>query len=404
MLEKLKQLGPGMIVAAAFIGPGTVTTASMAGAGYGYTLLWAMLFSILATITLQEMTARLGTQAKMGLGEAIRRKSSSKFLKYSSYFLVISAIVIGNAAYESGNLAGAVMGFENLPQVFGVNILLVLIGIIAFSLLFLGKYKYIERFLILLVSLMGVVFIVSAIILQPSFFEILKGLFIPVIPDKAGLMVVGLIGTTVVPYNLFLHASASKTKWKDGDSLQLSRLDTIVSVSLGGLITMAIMVTAAVAFEANPQTIDGISALGEQLQPILGNWSTHFIAFGFLAAGFSSSITAPLAAAFATSEILDWKDGLRNKKFKMVWAFVLLTGIIIASLGFRPTALILFAQVANGLLLPILVIYLLWIVNDKALMGKYVNSKLINLFGVVVIIVTLILGLNSIFTAFGIFY
>ena len=404
MLEKLKQLGPGMIVAAAFIGPGTVTTASMAGAGYGYTLLWAMLFSILATITLQEMTARLGTQAKMGLGEAIRRKSSSKFLKYSSYFLVISAIVIGNAAYESGNLAGAVMGFENLPQVFGVNILMVLIGIIAFSLLFLGKYKYIERFLILLVSLMGVVFIVSAIILQPSFFEILKGLFIPVIPDKAGLMVVGLIGTTVVPYNLFLHASASKTKWKDGDSLQLSRLDTILSVSLGGLITMAIMVTAAVAFEANPQTIDGIGALGEQLQPILGNWSTHFIAFGFLAAGFSSSITAPLAAAFATSEILDWKDGLRNKKFKMVWSFVLLTGIIIASLGFRPTALILFAQVANGLLLPILAIYLLWIVNDKALMGKYVNSKLINLFGVVVIIVTLILGLNSIFTAFGIFY
>lgn len=401
MLKKLKQLGPGMIVAAAFIGPGTVTTASMAGAGYGYTLLWAMLFSILATITLQEMTARLGTQAKMGLGEAIRKKSSHKFLKYLSYFLVISAIVIGNAAYESGNLAGAVMGFENFPHIFGINILLILIGLIAFILLFAGKYKYIERFLVFLVSLMGVVFIISAIILKPSFIEILKGLFIPVIPEKAGLMVVGLIGTTVVPYNLFLHASASKTKWKDGDSLKLSRLDTILSVSLGGLITMAIMITAAVVFEGNPQEINGISALGAQLQPILGNWSTNFIAFGFLAAGFSSSITAPLAAAFATSEILDWKGGLQNKKFKIVWAFVLFTGIIIASLGFRPTALILFTQVANGLLLPILAIYLLWIVNDKALMSRHVNSKLINLFGVVVIIVTLLLGLKSIFTALG---
>lgn len=119
MFKKLKQLGPGMIVAAAFIGPGTVTTASMAGAGYGYTLLWAMLFSILATITLQEMTARLGTQAKMGLGEAIRHKSTNRFLRYVSFALVISAIVIGNAAYESGNLAGAVLGFEDFPEVLG---------------------------------------------------------------------------------------------------------------------------------------------------------------------------------------------------------------------------------------------------------------------------------------------
>ena len=117
MLKKLKQLGPGMLVAAAFIGPGTVTTASMAGAGYGYTLLWAMLFSILATITLQEMTARLGTQAKMGLGEAIRKKSTNKLLRYLSFGLVISAIVIGNAAYESGNLAGAVLGFEDFPSI-----------------------------------------------------------------------------------------------------------------------------------------------------------------------------------------------------------------------------------------------------------------------------------------------
>ncbi|WKV11652.1 Nramp family divalent metal transporter [Marivirga harenae] len=401
MLKDLKQLGPGMIVAAAFIGPGTVTTASMAGAGYGYTLLWAMLFSIIATIILQEMTSRLGTQAKMGLGEAIRKKSSSRFLKYLSYFLVISAIVIGNAAYESGNLAGAVMGFENFPQIFGTNILLILIGLIAFTLLFVGKYKYIERFLVLLVSLMGIVFILAALLLQPSLIEIMEGLFIPVIPDKAGLMVVGLIGTTVVPYNLFLHASASKTKWKDGDSLKLSRFDTILSVSLGGIITMAIMISAAVAFKGSPQEIDGISALGHQLDPLLGSWSSHFIAFGFLAAGFSSSITAPLAAAYATSEILDWKHGLKNKKFKMVWAFVLFTGIIIASLGFRPTALILFAQVANGLLLPILAIYLLWIVNDKALMGKHVNSKLINVTGVVVIIVTLILGIKSIIGALG---
>ena len=121
-----------MIVAAAFIGPGTVTTASMAGAGYGYTLLWAMLFSIFATVILQEMTARLGTQAKMGLGEAIRKKSTNKFLRYLSFGLVIGAIVIGNAAYESGNLAGAVIGLKIFPEIFGINLLLIFIGITAF--------------------------------------------------------------------------------------------------------------------------------------------------------------------------------------------------------------------------------------------------------------------------------
>ena len=348
------------------------------------------------------MTARLGTQAKMGLGEAIRYKSTNKFLRYASFALVISAIVIGNAAYESGNLAGAVMGFEDSPQIAGINLLLLLIGVAAFFLLYLGKYKYIERFLVFLVSIMGIIFIVAVILLQPPISNIISGLFIPAIPEKSGLMVVGLIGTTVVPYNLFLHASASKTKWKEGDSLYLSRMDTILSVTLGGLITMAIMVTAAIAFEGNVQLIEGIGALGTQLEPILGNWSKPFIAFGFLAAGFSSSITAPLAAAYATSEILDWKDGLKNKKFKLVWAFVLFTGIIIASLGFRPTALILFAQVTNGLLLPILATYLLWTVNDKALMRKHVNSKLVNGIGVLVIIVTLLLGIKSITTALGI--
>lgn len=402
MFKKLKQLGPGMIVAAAFIGPGTVTTASLAGAGYGYTLLWAMLFSIFATIILQEMTARLGTQAKMGLGEAIRKKSVNKVFRYLSFALVISAIVIGNAAYESGNLAGAIMGFGKVPEFLGINSLLLLIGITAFILLLIGKYKYIERFLVVLVSIMGIVFICAAILLEPSISAIIKGLFVPLIPENATLMVVGLVGTTVVPYNLFLHASASKTKFKDTDSLNMSRLDTVISVTLGGIITMAIMITAAIAFEGNQNEFKGINSLGAQLQPILGDWSTSFIAFGFLAAGFSSSITAPLAAAYATSEILDWKGGLQNIKFKLTWALVLFSGIIVASWGFETTTLILFAQVTNGLLLPILAIYLLWIVNDKELMGNHVNSKLINVIGVVVIIITILLGSRSILSAFGI--
>ena len=122
-IKKLKNIGPGAMVAAAFIGPGTVTTATMAGAGYGYTLLWAILFSIFATVVLQEMSARLGVVGKMGVGEAIRKKIGHKILFSLAAILVISAILIGNAAYEAGNISGAVLGFgKSNFDLFGINI------------------------------------------------------------------------------------------------------------------------------------------------------------------------------------------------------------------------------------------------------------------------------------------
>lgn len=401
MAFKLKGIGPGVFVAAAFIGPGTVTTATMAGAGYGYTLIWAIAFSLLATIVLQEMSARLGVITGMGVGDALRKKTSNKYLKAITFTLVVLAIVIGNAAYEAGNLAGAVLGFAHIQPVFGLNPLILSIGIVTFSLLFVGKYKLIERFLIFLVALMGIIFLFSAIMLQPNIVAIFKGLFIPVLPENATLMVLGLIGTTVVPYNLFLHASSVKQKWNNKSDLKTARWDTILSVAFGGLITMCILITSAMAFEGKPTQINDFTDLSQQLVPILGNWSSDFMAFGFLAAGFSSTLTAPLAAAYASSEVLGWENGFRNPKFRLIWIFVLLSGIILASLGYRPTSIILIAQVANSLVLPLIAIYLLWIVNDQKIMKHYVNSIWINLAGGIVVIITILLGLKGILSAFS---
>lgn len=401
MRFKLKELGPGVFVAAAFIGPGTVTTATMAGAGYGYTLLWAVAFSIVATIILQEMSARLGAITGLGVGDALRTKTKSKVFKIFTFGLVILAIVIGNAAYEAGNLSGAVIGFESLNQKFIVNPLIILLGGLTFLLLFMGRYQLIERFLITLVAIMGIVFLVSAILVKPDFSKILNGLFIPVIPENSILMILGLVGTTVVPYNLFLHASSVKQKWKGGDGLQAARWDTIISVTLGGIITLCIMIASAVAFEGQPGKITNLTDLSLQLQPILGSWATEFTAFGFLSAGFSSTITAPLAAAYATSEIMGWKNGFKSTKFRLVWIFVLVTGIVFSSLGLRPTSIIFLAQVTNGLVLPVIAIYLLWILNDKSLMGNHLNTKGVNVLGVVVILITIILGIKGINSALG---
>ncbi len=401
ILKKLKELGPGVLVAAAFIGPGTVTTATIAGAKTGYTLLWAVLFSVIATIFLQEMSVRLGVVAKLGVGEALRKKTQNSFWRIPVVVMVISAILIGNAAYEAGNITGAVLGFQG-EEIAGINPLIIVVALLAFLLLFSGKYRVIEKAILGLVCLMGLVFLVTAFLLNPDWSQVLLGLFQPRFTEDHTLLVVGIIGTTVVPYNLFLHASTAKEKWEKSKSLKVARLDTILSIVLGGLITMAILIVAAVAFEGKPAEIQDISDLSFQLKPLLGSWSSSFIAFGFLAAGISSAITAPLAAAFATAEILGWPSSLKTKKFKLVWISVLLLGVVFASLGYRPTELILFSQVANGILLPIIALFLWWIVNDRKLLQQHKNSWWLNFFSGIVILICMLLGLKSIFSAFGI--
>ena len=175
------------MVAAAFIGPGTVTTASSAGASFGYTLLWAGLFALLSTIVLQDMAARLGVVGRKGLGEAIRSIITQPIAFGIAAFLVISAILIGNAAYEAGNITGALLGLPPL-QIAGlpINLWVPIIGLVAFSLLYVGAYKWIERSLIFLVGLMSVIFLTTAILLPIPFEEVLKGLITPHIPQEKG--------------------------------------------------------------------------------------------------------------------------------------------------------------------------------------------------------------------------
>lgn len=404
ILKKRTQIGPAAMVAAAFIGPGTVTTATLAGAGYGYTLLWAVLFSTLATILLQEMAARLGVVGRLGLGDAIRKKIHHPLWRVLAFALVIMAILGGNAAYEAGNLTGAVLGFDEWRVQLGIwqfNPLILAIGLVAFILLFSGQYRTIERFLVLLVGTMSLVFFISAVLIRPDLWGILNGLFRPVLPENALLMVVGLIGTTIVPYNLFLHASAAAKRWETPEDLQQARKDTVISVALGGLITMAIVITAAAALHGQVDSVNNAADLAQQLRPLLGDWAQPFLSVGFLAAGLSSSITAPLAAAFATAGILGWSADLRGRKFRWVWIFVLITGIAFSLVGFRPIMVILFAQIANGILLPVIAGFLLWVMNDQGLLGQHTNKTIRNVLGILVLLIALGLGLKSILSVMG---
>jgi manganese transport protein len=398
------RFGPGSLVTAAFIGPGTITTCSLAGARFGFALLWGLVFSIIATIVLQEMSARLGIITRSGLGEALRKKFSSPFSRIITTILVISAIGIGNAAFETGNVLGASLGLQTIFTSGDIPIRLwaIITGILAFLLLIIGSYKLIEKVLISLVILMSLTFLTTAIIISPHLPDILGGMFVPSIPKGSILTLVGLIGTTVVPYNLFLHASAVQERWTDREDLPEARLDISVSVILGGFISMAIVVTSAVAFFGTGNNIVNASDLGIQLEPLLGRWAKYCISLGLFAAGVSSAITAPLAAAYATTGILGWQRNLKSLKFRAVWVFILLSGVIFSVLGFSPLNAIVFAQMANGILLPVIAIYLLGVMNSKKIMGTSVNTALSNIFGVIVVLIASGLGLRSLLHVFGI--
>lgn len=391
------RIGPGVVVAAAFIGPGTVTTATVAGAVHGFALIWALAFAVLAALVLQEMSARLGVAGGMGLGEALRRRLTRPAMRGLASALVIAAVLIGNAAYQTGNLLGGALGLQELVggsgRLWGPGL-----GLVAFALLWSGHYRWVERVLVVMVAVMGIVFLTTAVATRPDFAALLNGLVPRRLNDTTVLLTaLGLVGTTVVPYNLFLHASAARERWRDVSGLDAARADTAVSVTLGGVISIAVLVTAA----ALPATLRVSSAadMARALEPTLGGWAGAFFASGLLAAGLSSAITAPLAAAYATCGVLGWGGDLKSTAARLVWIPVLLVGLVFSALALRPIPAILFAQAANGLLLPIIAGFLLYLANDRGLLGERANGRLSNLLGATMVLVAGALGLRSLLSA-----
>lgn len=405
MMRRLRSLGPGLLVSAAFIGPGTVTTASVAGADFGFALLWVLVFSILATILLQEMSARLGLVTRQGLGNALRTTFQNPVLSALAVLLVLAAIFVGTSAFQVGNVSGAALALESLAgadqAVWSVSV-----GALAIVLLAIGAYRILERILILLVAVMAVVFVVTAVMVGPNLGELLQGIFVPSLPSGATITAIALIGTTVVPYNLFLHASAVKEKWGEsvpiGEALSQSRVDTSLSITLGGIVTLAIVSTAAAAFFAAGREIEDAATMAEQLEPLLGPAAKYFFGIGLLAAGVTSSITAPLAAAYATTAGLGWSTDLRSWRFRAVWLVVILFGTTLAALGQEPVQAILFAQATNGILLPVVAIFLLFVMNRSDLLGEHRNRTAGNIAGVVVVLVASGLGVFQLLQALGI--
>jgi manganese transport protein len=379
------------IISAAFIGPGTVTIAARAGTDFRMQLLWALVFSIFATIVLQEAAARITIASGKNLGQIVASQFSEGRARRLRWVL-FGAVAFGCTAYQAGNLLGALSGLaliDDLSQVWATLVL----GAVCFGFLWIGNFKQIARLLGFVVALMGLVFLAVALQSDVRAFELVEGTFRLAIPEGGAILVIGLIGTTIVPYNLFLASGISQ-----GQDVREMRTGLVLAILIGGLISVAIMVVGSQLYGTF-----SFAGLAEALREQLGRFATLFFSFGLFAAGLSSSITAPLAAAITAQSLLGegqprWQ--VRGRSFRMVWMLVLGVGLLFGILDVQPIPAIILAQAINGLLLPIITAFLYMAVNDRALLGEqYANKPMANLLMLLIVGITCFLGLNNVWKA-----
>ncbi|HRG08580.1 MAG TPA: divalent metal cation transporter, partial [Cyclobacteriaceae bacterium] len=316
--SKIRSVVLWSVISAAFIGPGTITTAVTAGASFQLSLLWAVVFATVACIVLQEVSARIIISSGLTFGECIGKVFKSGWIKW----LVAIPVLLGCAAYEAGNILGAVSGLSLFTSVH-VKLLTLIISIVAAIILWRGGNKLISNLMIVLVLTMAIAFAALALKSNFTFPELIKASVIPGLPNGSEWIALALVGTTIVPYNIFMGSAISK-----GSTISLMRIGLVISVIIGGLITTFILLAGTVA-----GSFTFFPALAETLQTDIGSWAAWALGIGLFAAGFSSAITSPYAASLIASTVLRSQN---KNHTRLVWIIVLLTGFGFGISGVKP--------------------------------------------------------------------
>lgn len=374
-----------LVIAAAFIGPGTVTTAASAGATHQYQLLWALLFSTLACVVLQEAAARVAIVTGDSLGVAIR----SRFKSQGLVWFIAIAVFLGCAAYEAGNIVGAISGLALIISGIPKWVFTVVIVAVAALVLLIGKINTVANIMGVIVALMGFAFIYAALNISIDSTEFFQGLFIPTINEKSALLTLGLVGTTIVPYNIFLGSGLAK-----GQTIRQMRSGMIPSIILGGLISMAVLVVGT--------ALSGGFSFPNLYNTIVSDYGALMgavFAIGLFSAGFTSSITAALAGAITIKSTSTDQSDDKSWKFQRIWILVLLTGLVFGVIDVKPVPVIILAQAANGFILPLLAFILWLMVNNRPVMKENSNGLLLNIFMGATVFVTAMLGFINVFKA-----
>jgi NRAMP (natural resistance-associated macrophage protein)-like metal ion transporter len=374
-------LGPGIITGSVDNDAGGITTYSVAGAVYGYNLLWTLIPSFIVLVVIQEMNARMGIVTGKGLADLIRENAGVKI----TFFIFIGLLIadVGNTTTEFAGVAGSM-------EVLGVS-KYISVPIVAFLVWFLvvkGTYKIAERiFLVFSVSLLT--YVVSAIMGKPHWGEIGHAMIQPQldINTQSISMIVGLVGTTIAPWMLFYMQSSVIEKGLDMKHYKFTLIDIVVGCIATIVVAFFIVVACASTLHVNGIQINEAKDAALALKPLAGALASHVFAFGLFIASIFSATILPLATAFYVCEGFGFEAGIDKKWDDAKEFYVLYTGILVIAAAIilipnAPLILIsLWSQVINGLFLPVILICMILLVNNKKIMGEHVNKPINNIIG-----------------------
>ena len=387
-------VGPGIITANVDNDVGGIATYSIAGANYGYSLIWLLVIITVALAVVQEMVARMGVVTGKGLAALIRENFGFKITFYAMIVLIIA-----NLANTVAEFAGVAAGGE----MFGISryISVPIVAIVVWIMVMMGSYKYIEKIL-LFFCLIYVTYIISGILVHPDWGQIVHEAVAPKITWSSGFLIVAIatIGTTIAPWMQFFQQSLiaeKKIKIKD---FKYESIDTYIGAFMTDFVAFFIIVAcAATIFKTGSG--DNIQSAGDAakaLQPF-GKYAAGLFAIGLINAGVMAAMVLPVSTAYAVSEGFGWESAIGRKFKDAPRFFILFTLFIVIGAGailFTKINLIkvmLFSQTANGILLPVILILMLILCNNPKVMGKHVNSRGFNIVAWLTVIVTIILTL-----------
>jgi Mn2+/Fe2+ NRAMP family transporter len=388
-------MGPGIITGSVDNDAGGITTYSIAGAVYGYNLLWTLIPSFIVLVVIQEMNARMGIVTGKGLADLIRENAGVKI----TFFIFIGLLIadIGNTTTEFAGVAGSL-------NVFGVSkyISVPVVGFLIWILVVKGTYKIAERiFLLFSVSLL--MYVVSALMGKPHWSEIGHAIVHPQmeINSQSLAMVIGIVGTTIAPWMQFYMQSSVIEKGLKMSHYKYSMIDIVVGCLATVVVAFFIIVACASTLYPNGIVINEAKDAALALKPLAGALASQAFAFGLFIASVFSATILPLATAFYVCEAFGFEAGIDKKWDEAREFYVLYTGILILAAAIilipnAPLILIsLWSQVINGMLLPVVLVCMILLVNNKKIMGKYTNKPINNIIGwsAVVIIIGLSMAL-----------
>jgi len=387
-------LGPGIITGSVDNDAGGITTYSLAGAIYGYGLIWTLLPSFVVLVVIQEMNARMGIVTGKGLADLIRENAGIKITFFIFLGLLFSGI--GNTTTEFAGVAGSM-------EIFGVSkyISVPIVAVLIWILVVKGTYKIAERiFLIFSVSLLT--YIVSAIMGKPNWNEIGTSIIHPKMEfsSQSMVMVIGLVGTTIAPWMQFYMQSSVIEKGLKIQNYSYTLVDIVVGCVITVVVAFFIMVACASTLHPNNIQINEAKDAALSLAPFAGNLASQVFAFGLFIASIFSATILPLATAFFVCEAFGFEAGIDKKWDEAKEFYILYTGILIISAiiilipGAPLISISLWSQVANGILLPVVLISMILLINNKKIMGIHVNNLTGNIIGWSAVVVLIGLSLT----------